>query len=152
MFRKVFPFLLAFTVLGFTAWYVYTELSARQRSVQKIEVPESYLETMDTSRYGIQGILLERKFPDDSLLILFPKNNKESQCYVYDQKNYLRILLGYPSVVTIPQENKEILKARMQRPVVNLSGLPAGKYYLHITKCNFGGYFEIEIADALAVH
>jgi hypothetical protein len=149
MLRKTFPFLLAFAVLAITGWFVVSELTSRQRGVQKIEVPESYLETMDTSRYSIQGILLERKYIDDSLLILFPENNSESQFYVYDQKNYSRMLLGYTDVVTVPQENKEILKARMHRPVVNLSGLKAGKYYLHVTECNFGGYFEIEITDSV---
>lgn len=147
MLRKSFPFLIALVILGITAWFVLGELFTRQRGVQKIEVPDTYLETMDTSRYSIQSILLERKYADDSLLILFPEANSESKFYVYDQKNYFRLLLGYTDVITIPQENKEILKARMHRPVVNLSGLKAGKYYLHITKCNFGGYFEIEIAD-----
>lgn len=152
MLRKSFPFIVAFIILGITAWFVLSELFSRQRGVQKIEVPETYLETMDTSRYSIQGILLERQYPDDSLLILFPESNSESQFYVYDQKNYNRLLLGYTDVVTIPQENKEILKARMHRPVVNLSGLKAGKYYLHVTKCNFGGYFEIEIAESDSFH
>jgi hypothetical protein len=147
MLRKSLPFIVAFAVLALTGWFVLSELFSRHRSVQKIEVPESYLETMDTSRYSIQGILLERKYKDDSLLILFPQGNRESQFYLYDQKNYSRMLLGYSDVVTVPQENKEILKARLQRPVVNLSGLNTGKYYLHVTGCNFGGYFEIEITD-----
>lgn len=151
MLRKSFPFVLAFAVLALTGWFVVSELFSRQRGVQKIEVPESYLETMDTSRYSIQSILLERKYPDDSLLILFPENNTASQFYVYDQKNYSRLLLGYTDVITVPQENKEILKARLHRPVVNLSGLEAGKYYLHVTECNFGGYFEIEITDAASI-
>lgn len=147
MLRKSFPFVLAFAVLAVIGWFVLSELFKRERGVQKIEVPGSYLETMDTSRYSIQSIFLERKYPDDSLLILFPEDNRESQFYVYDQKNYSRMLIGYTDVMTIPQEMKEILKAQLQRPVVNLSGLPAGKYYLHVTGCNFGGYFEIEIAD-----
>lgn len=147
MLRKSFPFILAFIVLGFAAWFVLSEVMSRPRQVQKIEVPDSYLETMDTSRYSIQSILLERQYPDDSLLILFPEENRNSEFYLYDQKNYYRMMLGYNDFVTIPQENKEILNARMHRPVVNLSGLPEGKYYLHVTACNFGGYFEIEIAD-----
>lgn len=152
MLRKSFPFVIAFAVLAVAGWFAFSELFSRQRGVQKIEVPESYLETMDTSRYSIQGILLDRKYSDDSILILFPDNNRESQFYVYDQKNYNRLLLGYSDVVTVPQENKEILKARMHRPVVNLSGLAAGKYYLHVTECNFGGYFEIELNDLEPVH
>lgn len=148
MLRKSFPFIVAFVILGIAAWFVISEVMTRPRQVQKIEVPESYLETMDTSRYSIQSILLERQYPDDSLLILFPEENRNSEFYLYDQKNYLRMLLGYKDFVTVPQENKEILNARMHRPVVNLSGLPEGKYYLHVTACNFGGYFEIEIANA----
>jgi hypothetical protein len=148
MLRKSFPFLLAFIVLGIAAWFVLSEIFSRPRGVQKIEVPTSYLETMDSSRYSVQSILLERAYPDDSLLILFPEENRNSEFYLYDQKNYFRMLLGYNDVVAVPQENKDILGARMQRPVVNLSGLNPGKYYLHVTACNFGGYFEIEIVDS----
>lgn len=147
MLRKSFPFVLALAVLSVAAWFVLSEIFSRQRSVQKIEVPESYLETMDTSRYSVQSITLERGYPDDSLLVLFPEANRNSEFYLYDQKNYNRMLLGYSDIVSVPQENKEILDARMHRPVVNLSGLKEGKYYLHVTACNFGGYFEIEIAD-----
>lgn len=102
---------------------------------------------MDTSRYSIQSIVLDRKFADDSILILFPEENRKSEIYLYDQKNYFRMLLGYTDVVTVPQENKEILNAQFHRPVVNLSGLRSGKYYLHVTACNFGGYFEIDLTD-----
>src|SRR5688500_16413407 len=120
MLRKTFPIILAVAVLGVVGWYVYTELNSRPRSVQKIEVPESYLETMDTSRYSIQSLVLQRNYIDDSLLILFPEANRKSEFYLYDQKNYNRMLLGYSDVVIVPQENKDILNARMHRPVVNL--------------------------------
>ncbi|HTF05839.1 MAG TPA: hypothetical protein VK826_17545 [Bacteroidia bacterium] len=151
MMRNFFPFVLAFLVLGLVAWFVLSELFSRERCVQKVEVPESYLETMDTSRYSVQSILLERTYADDSVLMLFPEANRESQVYLYDQKNYFRLLLGHSDVVTVPQEHKDILRAVFHRPVVNLSGLKEGKYYLHATACNFGGYFEINISDAKAL-
>lgn len=145
--RSIIPILLAFIVLLGVGWYVLSEVFDRERSIQKVEVPEEYLETLDSSRYSIQSILLERVFTDDSILILFPESNKKSMVYLYDQKNYFRLLLGYKDVSTIPQENKDILMAVLNRPVVNLSGLKAGKYYLHATSCNFGGYFEITLSD-----
>ena len=151
MFRKYFPILLAFLILSVTAWFVLSEVFSRERCVQKIEVPEEYLETMDTSRYAIQSILLERTYKDDSLLILFPVENKKSEVYLYDQKNYFRLLLGYSDVVSVSQENRDLLRAVFDRPVVNLSGLSPGKYYLHATSCNFGGYFEITISDDKAL-
>lgn len=152
MLRRSFPFIVAIIILAFVGWYIVAEIMSRPRSVQKIEVPESYLMTMDTSRYSIQSLVLERKHADDSLLILFPEANRQSDFYVYDQKNYNRMLLGYSDIVAVPQENKDILNARMHRPVVNLSGLQAGKYYLHVTACNFGGYFEIQIVDPESIH
>jgi hypothetical protein len=145
--RNLLPVIVALCVLCGVGWMVFTELTHRERNVQKIEVPESYLETMDTSRYSIQSILLERQNEDDSLIILFPESNERSVVYLYDQKNYYRMMLGYSDFTTIPQENKEILKALFNRPVVNLSGLKEGKYYLHATTCNFGGFFEITISD-----
>ncbi len=138
-------------MLGVTAWFVLSEVFSRERCVQKIEVPEEYLETMDTSRYAIQSILLERTYQDDSLLILFPVENQKSEVYLYDQKNYFRLLLGYSDVVSVSQENRDLLRAVFDRPVVNLSGLPPGKYYLHATSCNFGGYFEITLSDDKAL-
>jgi hypothetical protein len=152
MLRRSFPFIIAIIILAFVGWYIVTEIMSRPRNVQRIEVPESYLMTMDSSRYSIQSLVLERKYNDDSLLILFPEANRRSDFYLYDQKNYNRMLLGYSDIVVVPQENKDILDARMHRPVVNLSGLQSGKYYLHVTACNFGGYFEIQIVDPEAIH
>lgn len=141
---------MAITVFAVAAWFVLAEMLNRERCIQKIEVPEEYLITLDSSRYSVQSILLERTFSDDSLLLLFPEANRKSEIYLYDRRNYYRLLLGYNDVLTIPQENKEILKALFNRPVVNLSGLEPGKYYVHATACNFGGYFEVEISDGKA--
>lgn len=149
--NRYFPFIIAFAVFAVAAWFVVAETLNRQRCVQKIEVPEEYLNTLDSSRYSVQSLLLERTYHDDSLLMLFPEANRKSEIYLYDRRNYYRLLLGYNDVVTIPQENKEILRALFNRPVVNLSGLEAGKYYVHATACNFGGYFEVEISDEKAL-
>jgi len=149
--NRYFPVILAFVVLAIAAWFVFSESMNRERCVQKIEVPEEYLNTLDSSRYSVQSLLLERTYTDDSLLMLFPEANRKSEIYLYDRRNYYRMLLGYNDVVTIPQENKEILRALFSRPVVNLSGLEPGKYYVHATACNFGGYFEVEISDEEAL-
>lgn len=149
--NRYFPFIIAFAVFAVAAWFVFAETLNRQRCVQKIEVPEEYLNTLDSSRYSVQSLLLERTYQDDSLLMLFPEANRKSEIYLYDRRNYYRLLLGYNDVVTIPQENKEILRALFNRPVVNLSGLEPGKYYVHATACNFGGYFEVEISDEKAL-
>ena len=147
MIRKYLPVVAAVIIFLLAAWFVFTEVMRRERFVQKVEIPAEYLETLDTSRYSVQSIILERAYPDDSLLLLFPESNRESQVYLYDQKNYFRLLLGSSDVNTVPQYYKEYLKAVYQRPVVNLSNLPEGKYYMHATECNFGGFFEIEISD-----
>jgi hypothetical protein len=148
---RYLPFIIAFAVFAVAAWFVLDETMNRQRCVQKIEVPEEYLNTLDSSRYSVQSLLLERTYRDDSLLMIFPEANRKSEIYLYDRRNYYRLLLGYNDVVAIPQENKEILKALLNRPVVNLSGLEPGKYYVHATSCNFGGYFEVEISDEKAL-
>jgi hypothetical protein len=149
--NRYFPIFIAFGVFAVAAWFVFAETMNRQRCVQKIEVPEEYLNTLDSSRYSVQSLIVERTYHDDSLLMLFPEANRKSEIYLYDRRNYYRLLLGYNDVVTIPQENKEILRALFNRPVVNLSGLEAGKYYIHATSCNFGGYFEVEVSDEKAL-
>jgi hypothetical protein len=148
--RSFFPVLLAVVVLfaagGFVGWILFS----RERQLQKIEIPEAYLEAVDTSRFSITPIPLTRSFPDDSLLIFFPKQeNSRSQVYLYDQENYDRLLFGDHHGVPVFLPDLEGMKAMFGRPVINLSGVPAGKYYVHVTACSFGGFLQLHISDSL---
>lgn len=147
--RSILPVLIAFLVLigaGIVASLIFFD---RERQFQKLEIPPSYLETTDTSRYSIQPLLLKRDFPDDSILVLFPADNKHSQIFIYDQKNYKRLLFGDHRGIPLSQPNAAGYAAVYERPVLNLSGFTAGKYYVHVTSCSFGGFLEIELADSL---
>lgn len=146
--RSYLPVLIAVLVLfgagTFASWIFFD----RERQFQKLEIPQAYLEATDTSRFSIQPLLLPRAFPDDSILVLFPEGNKRSQIFIYDQKNYTRLLYGDHQGIPLGQPNSEGYAAVYGRPVLNLSGFDEGKYYVHVTSCNFGGFLEIELADS----
>jgi hypothetical protein len=147
--RSFFPLFIAFIVLlGAGAFVVWTFYS-RERQLHKIEIPEAYLETSDTSRFSVTPLTFQRAFPDDSLLLLFPKQNNNSQIYLYDQANYTRILYGDHHGVPVFLPDFEGMKALFGRSVINLSGMPAGKYYVHVTACSFGGFLQLDLSDSV---
>ncbi|HLG02236.1 MAG TPA: hypothetical protein VI731_01495 [Bacteroidia bacterium] len=147
--NSVLPIVIAVLVFVsagvFVSWVFFT----REREFRKVDVPASWLETADTSRFSVQPVLLGRNYPDDSVLVLFPKTNKKSQVFIYDQKNYYRLLFGDHRGNPIAQPNAEGYAALFGRPVLNLSNYPQGKYYVHVTSCSFGGFLEIELLDSL---
>lgn len=147
--KSLFPILIAVIVLGgagaVTSWVFFD----RERQFSKLEIPPSYLETADTSRFSIQPLLLQRSYSDDSILVLFPEEQKPSQIFVYDQKNYSRLLFGDHHGVPLSQPNAAGYAAVYGRPVLNFSRFPEGKYYVHVTSCNFGGFLEIELQDSI---
>ena len=147
--RSILPILIAFIVLFSAGAVVIVIFFERERQFQKIEIPTSYLETADTSRFSVTPILISRSFPDDSLLVFFPKGEKRSQVFLYDQKNYNRLLFGdhHGSPIFLP--DLEGMTAIFDRPVINLSGFPSGKYYVHVTACSFGGFLQLNICDSL---
>lgn len=130
---------------AYAAWV----LGNPERQQQKVEIPSSYLETSDTSRFSLQPVLLSRVSKDDSIMLFFPPDKSGSQIYMYDQKNYNRLLFGDHHGMTIPQPYAEGYAAQFGRPVLNLSGFEQGKYYVHVTSCNFGGFFEIQLIDKI---
>lgn len=148
--KSILPLLIALIVLfaagGFVTWMFFF---TRERQYQKVEIPPSWLETADSSRYSVQPVALWRSYPDDSIMVFFPPLENGSQVYLYDQKNYNRLLFGDHHGIPVSTPNAEGYKAVYGRPVINLSGFDTGKYYLHVTSCNYGGFFEIQLLDSL---
>src|ERR1700751_3225393 len=92
--RSIFPIIIALIVLFSVGGIVSWIFLHHERQFLKIEIPESYLETTDTSRFSVQPIVLTRNLPGDSVLIFFPKKEKKSEVFLYDQLNYNRLLYG----------------------------------------------------------
>jgi hypothetical protein len=147
--RSVLPIGIAFIILFAAGAIVTWIFFQRERQFQKIEIPASYLETADSSRFSVTPIMINRNFPDDSVLVFFPKTETHSQVYLYDQKNYNRLLFGDHHGTPEFLPDLEGMSAMFDRPVINLSGFPAGKYYVHVTPCDFGGYLQLNISDSL---
>ncbi|MBI3509387.1 MAG: hypothetical protein HY064_01900 [Bacteroidetes bacterium] len=146
--RTFFPIVIAVIVLVTAGAVVLWVFFSKEREFQKIEIPGSYLELTDSSRFALQPILIVRKFPDDSILVLFPGSENHSQVFLYDQKNYNRLLFGDHKGEPVIQSVDEGLSALMNRKVINLSNYKSGKYYVHATACNFGGFLELELLDS----
>jgi hypothetical protein len=147
--RSIFPIIIALIVLFSVGAFVLSTLFRHQRQLVKIEIPPSYLETTDTSRFSVQPIVLNRGLKDDSVLVFFPKKQVKSEIFLYDQLNYNRLLFGDHHGIPMSIPDEEGLKAIFERPVINFSGFPAGKYYVHVTACDFGGFIQLNIADSL---
>ena len=147
--RSFWPVFLAILVFFAAGGIAVKFAFGRQRQFQKLEVPVSYLETADTSQFSLTPITLIRTFSDDSLLIFFPKRETRSQIYLYDQANYNRLLFGDHHGIPVFLADLEGLTAMHGRPVVNLSRFPEGKYYIHVTACNFGGFLQLNVRDSL---
>jgi hypothetical protein len=147
--RSFWPVFIAVAVLFSAGGLVWWTLFGKTRHFQKVEIPAAFLETTDTSRFSVTPLLLKRNFPDDSLLIFFPKQERRSQVYVYDQANYNRLLFGDHRGTPVFLPDLQGMTALFGRPVVNLSGFPQGKYYIHVTACDFGGFLQMNISDSL---
>ncbi|MDQ3111946.1 MAG: hypothetical protein M3R17_18830 [Bacteroidota bacterium] len=147
--RSFFPLFIGIAVLLSAGGFVMWNLFSPQRQLHKIEIPEAYLETTDTSRFSVTPLTINRTFPDDSVLVFFPKQKSSSHIYLYDQANYNRLLFGDHHAVPVFLPDYEGMKAMFGRSVLNLSGMPEGKYYVHVTACSFGGFLQFSIKDSL---
>ena len=78
--KSILPLLIAFVVLfaagSFVTWMFFF---TRERQYQKVEIPRSWLETADSSRYSVQPVALWRSYPDDSIMVFFPELEGGSQ-------------------------------------------------------------------------
>ncbi|HEU4716181.1 MAG TPA: hypothetical protein VFU15_00020 [Bacteroidia bacterium] len=141
------PLIIAFLVLAAAGAIVSWAFFHRDRQLQLVDIPPSYLSSVDTSRFSVQPLVLTREFPDDSVLLIFPANTSLQHIFVYDQKNYNRLLFGDHHGMPLFFADAEGLSAMKGKPVINLSDHPGGKYFIHVTSCNFGGFLQIELED-----
>jgi hypothetical protein len=145
--RSILPISIALIIClsaGLLAAWVFF---GRERHFRKVDIPVAWLETIDTSRFSVQPIRLDRSFPDDSVLVFLPGENSRGQIYLYDQKNYQRLLYGDHHAIPLSQPNAAGYAALFGQPVLNLSNFATGKYYVHVTSCNYAGFLQIELVD-----
>ncbi|MGL4599555.1 MAG: hypothetical protein ACRCYO_18670 [Bacteroidia bacterium] len=130
------------------AWKIFQP----ERNVIRINIPESYLNNTDTSRFSLYPVAVERKKTDDSILVLFPVSERRASLFVYDSLNYQWLMRGDKRARPLLQTQG--LRERTGKPTLNLSRLKNGSYFAHLTSCNYGGFFEIQlhqISDSLTI-
>ncbi|GAB4133875.1 MAG: hypothetical protein Fur0041_06480 [Bacteroidia bacterium] len=144
---SVIPVIIGLLILcgaGGFAWWVFFH---HERQLQIVEIPESYFTTSDTSRFGLQSLTIERLCHDDSILVVFPVTERKTEAFVYDAPSFEKMKAFNTSALPLSQPHVDLLKAYCKKPVINMSGYDPGKYYIHLTACNYAGFFEIEIRN-----
>lgn len=142
--------LLIIVVLGViaTAVYYFTRANEAVRAVQVINIPETFLQTADTSRFDMQQVDIVRNSNNDSLVVLFPFADSKVKPYMYNEFNY-KLISGYRSkVYPVNQPYSDMIRSITGKPNLNLSRLKEGTYYVHLTGCNYTGFFKIAVKNS----
>lgn|GEM_PF-5129065 len=142
--------LLIIVVLGViaTAVYYFTRANEAVRAVQVVNIPETFLQTADTSRFDMQQVDIVRNSNNDSLIVLFPFSDSKVKPYMYNEFNY-KLISGYRSkVYPVNQPYSDMIRSITGKPNLNLSRLKEGVYYVHLTGCNYTGFFKIAVKNS----
>lgn len=131
--------LIAIGVIAVSAWL----LLKRDRQISIFEVPATYIETVDTSRFSVLPFQISRFAKEDSVMVRFPKDALKYGLFLYDSVQYHRMMSGEHNISPMTQNDLEA--QLLGRPQLNLSRLPDGTYYAHLTQCNFQGYFALHL-------
>jgi hypothetical protein len=134
-----FIILAVLACVGYMVWKIFQP----ERNVIRINIPESYLNNTDTSRFSLYPIAVSRKKSDDSILVFFPVVERRASLFVYDSLNYQLLMHGDKRARPLLQPHG--LRERTGKPTLNLSRLQNGSYFAHLTSCNYGGFFEIQL-------
>jgi hypothetical protein len=124
-------------VLGWFGWLLFRE----KKTETRIEIPAELINLSEPSRFDVQPVNLKRNKFGNQLLVFFPKVKRETRVSVYTEANYKRLIQDLGQVKPLYLADAEHLRAVHGRPVLNFSVLPDGNYYVHLSSCNYGGYF-----------
>ena len=135
-----FMVLLGIGAIDVGAWIMLDE----KRRIVEIQIPAEVLETVDTSRYSIYPVMLQRFSEKDCVLVTFPPGlSSNVSLQLYDSARFERLKSGNRNVAPLSYPLR--LGKWMQKPIINLSGQPDGSYYTRLSYCNFGGFIQIQL-------
>ncbi|MCE2773024.1 MAG: hypothetical protein LW750_06255 [Bacteroidetes bacterium] len=146
--KKLLMLFVALGSIGTTA-YFFWHANQSIRAVQLINITETMLQTADTSRFDMQQVNIVRNSPSDSLVVLFPFDNSKVQPYMYDEFNFALISDYRSQVYPVNQPYSEMIRSITGKPNLNMSRLKEGVYYVHVTGCNYTGFFKIALKNSL---
>lgn len=108
----------------------------RDLPINKIvyNVTFEFLEGCETGKGDCKPVTLIRQSLNDSITILYPSGGTQSDVYLLSTD-------GAPHKVEL-HDSKTIGKGQL---MLDLTGLPDGKYHTGIMSCNLGGRFELNI-------
>jgi hypothetical protein len=129
--------LLLLAASGWAGWLLLRE----KPPVLRVEIPEALLNLTEPSKFDVQPVDLKRKQFGDQLLVFFPEVKRETRVSIYTEGNYKRLIQDLGKASSLYLADAEHLRAVHGRPVLNFSLLPDGNYYVHLSSCNYGGYF-----------
>lgn len=128
---------LLLAVMGWLGWLLLRE----KPPVLQVEIPEALINLSEPSRFDVQPVDLKRNKFGDQLRVLFPKVKRETHVSVFTEGNYKRLIQDLGQATPLYLADAEHLRVLHGRPVLNFSTLPDGNYYVHLSSCNYGGYF-----------
>ncbi|MCU0434010.1 MAG: hypothetical protein MUC87_11190 [Bacteroidia bacterium] len=128
---------LLLVVCGWAGWLFLRD----KPPVLRVEIPEELVNLSEPSKFDVQPVDLKRNKFGDQLQVFFPAVKRETRVSVYTEQNYRRLMQETGQVSPLYLTDAEQLRAVHGRPVLNFSNLPDGSYYVHLSSCNYGGYF-----------
>jgi len=110
--------------------------------VHKVEF--NYMEGCETGKGDCKPVVLIRQSLQDSIKVIFPIGGTASSVHIYPDTSFIRWIRGNPSDQPTPlrNDNKTFSEGN---PILDLTGLPDGKYIPHMSSCNLGASFEVII-------
>jgi len=102
------------------------------------------MEGCETGKGDCKPVVLIRQSLQDSIKVVFPIGGTASSVFIYPDTSYIKWMRGKQSDQPTPlrNDNKNFSEGN---PVLDLTGLPDGKYIPHMYSCGLGGSFELVI-------
>lgn len=92
-----------------------------------------WLEGCETGKGNCNPVLITRQHVTDTVQLVFPSGGTSSSVYLY---------AGSAISNPLREDNK---RAGQGKPCLYLTGLPDGRYHVHMLSCAVGGIFSIII-------
>ena len=120
----------------------FAQAQSDNKIVHKVEF--NYMEGCETGKGDCKPVILIRQSLQDSIKVVFPIGGTASSVQIYPDTSFIRWIRGKPTAQPTPlrNDNKRFGEGN---PVLDLTGLPDGKYRPHMLSCNVGGTFELII-------
>jgi hypothetical protein len=104
----------------------------------------NYMEGCETGKGDCKPVEMKRHYLHDIVKVIFPNGGTQSSVYLYRDTAFTKWMKGKPLDQPKPLRHDQKV-AGQGNPVLDLTGLPDGKYTSQMLSCGVGGTFELTI-------